>query len=296
MHASPSMPPGGMPYEVLDELYDVWCAEVTQDIPFYCRLVDALATELGRPSLDVVELGAGSGRISVALATHGHQVTAIDASARQLARLETAAAAADVAAHVHARVGDLCLLEQLIEPASADLVLAPFRTLLHVTPDRLDVLRAAFESLRPGGVLAFDVFHPTAEQIGITHGRWLHRRTAPTRGGRWRFDERARYLPEAAAEAGGLKLEVDVRCRWRRSRRGRHIPSLTLADPVDDATAELTALLELQLIPAERWRQSLLEAGFELDGCYGWFDGRALEVDDEDSIWVARRPAAAAGR
>ncbi|MEO6866765.1 MAG: class I SAM-dependent methyltransferase [Gaiellales bacterium] len=281
---------GGEAYEELDELYDVWCAEVVEDLPFYLSLASALAREMGRETLDIVELGAGSGRVTVPLAAAGHRVTAIDASPAQLDRLrERASADADAAVSpigtIHA---DMRTLDTLLPAASADLVLIPFRGMLHVTPDRAALLAAIHALLRPGGVVAFDVFHPTGEQVGATHGQWLDRRDAATTRGRWRFQERASYRPELAAEPGGLKLEVDVRCRWSARRRPTREVS-PLPDPAPGAATERATLLELQLVPAERWASALSDAGFVIDGSYGWFDGRPLAADDDDSIWVARR-------
>jgi SAM-dependent methyltransferase len=288
MRSMEPTPTGGEAYEQLDELYDAWCAEVVEDVPFYVGLAGALASDLGREQVDVVELGAGSGRITVPLAQAGHRVTAIDASSAQLARLHARMEHGGVTDRTHVIEGDMRLLDQLVPAASADLVVVPFRGMLHVTPERDAVLAAIHRTLRPGGVVAFDVFHPTPEQIELTHGRWLHRREELTRGGRWRFQERARYLPELAAEPGGLKLEVDVRCRWKPSRRGRRIDVLPLEDPAGDQR-ERTARLDLQLVTAERWAESLDRAGFTLDAVYGWFDARPIAPDDDDSIWVARR-------
>ena len=279
---------GGEAYEQLGELYDAWCAEVVEDVSFYVGLADALAASLGRASVDVVELGAGSGRMTEPLAQAGHRVTAIEISATQLERLRARVEREGVAGRVCTVEGDMRELDELAAAASADLVLVPFRGMLHVTSERDAVLAAIHRVLRPDGIVAFDVFHPSAEQVGATHGRWLHRREELTRGGRWRFQERARYLPELASEPGGLKLEVDVRCRWKRSRHRRNLEFLPFEDPPED-DRERAALLELQLVPAERWAESLAGAGFEVDGAYGWFDARPLAAGDDDSIWVARR-------
>jgi SAM-dependent methyltransferase len=280
---------GGEAYEELGELYDAWCAEVAEDVPFYVGLAGALARELGRASegLDIVELGGGSGRIGIPLAQAGHRVTAIDLAPAQLERFTAKAAAAGVETRTCTVAGDMRALGELVPAGSADLVIAPFRALLHVTPDRDEVLAAAHACLREGGALAFDVFHPSAEQVAATHDAWLHRRDEPTEHGRWRFQERATYLPDRAAEPGGLALEVDVRCRWSRTRRANR--DAAFPDPSPDAPQERATRLDLQLVPAERWAASLARTGFTIDGSYAWFDARPLGEDDDDSIWVARR-------
>ena len=71
--------PGGEPYERLGPLYDRWCAGVDHDIPFYVLACEGAAGP-------IIELGAGSGRIAVELARHGHRVIALDASPAMLAQ------------------------------------------------------------------------------------------------------------------------------------------------------------------------------------------------------------------
>lgn len=281
----------GSAYEELDELYDVWCTEVVEDIPFYVGLAGALAGALGRDRLEVLELGGGSGRVALPLAAAGHAVTAVDLSGRQLARLEQRASETGVAERVTAIRADMRELE--VAPASFDLVLAPFRCMLHVAADRTDVLGAVARAVRPGGAFAFDVFHPDAAQIASTDGRWIRRRTEPTASGRWRFDERARYSGVAGWPAAPLGMEVDVRCRWgaKLMRSRRDAPEL-LPDPEPGDPHERRTTLRLTLLSGDAWRRSLADAGLELDGAYGWFDGRPLVPGDDDLVWVARRPAA----
>lgn len=278
---------GGRAYDELDELYDLWCAGVVEDVPFYLGLAAALSGELGKGRLDVVELGAGSGRITLPLLGAGHRVTAIDASHHQLDRLADAVGEHESLRLVH---GDMRELSALVEAAHADLVIAPFRSLLHVTADRDAVLGAAHRVLRPGGALAFDVFHATPDQVQAVNGHWIHRRVQRTQRGKWRFDERATYRPAPAGDPGDESLlDVDVRCRWTPLRRPvRRLDPELPADPADDAH-ERTATLQLRLTSADAWRSSIELAGFEVDGAYGWFDARPLAPDDDDSIWVARR-------
>lgn len=270
---------GGEAYDELDELYDLWCAEVVEDIDFYQSLAAALAREQSSDSLKIIELGAGSGRITLKLAAAGHHVTAVEISPAQLRKLCTRISESGLDRQIEVVEADMRHIAALFSENSFDMMLIPFRGMLHVTKEREQIFGIARTLLRENGVLAFDVFHPTSEQIGATHGRWLHRRSEklPNAGGMWSFSERARYLPEEASEPGGIKLEVDVLCRWRPSRKFKQ-----------GQKKERRALLELQLVTADRWRQSLNRANLLIDGEYGWFDARPLEDGDDDSIWVAR--------
>ena len=47
--------------------------------------------------------------------------------------------------------------------------------------------------------------------------------------------------------------------------------------------------MRLHWAEASAWRELLAEAGFEIEGEFGWFDGRPL-ASGEDMVFVARRP------
>ena len=131
------------------------------------------------------------------------------------------------------------------------LVVIPFRTLLHMQTDadRRAALDAVHSRLREGGRFVFDVFTPGADDIADTHGRWLEREPGIFERADW--DEEAR--------------------------------TLTLRVSSDDAEAELS----LAWLPVEQWEALLAEAGFVVEGLYGWFD-RTPYAGHEDSIWVCR--------
>ena len=62
-----------MNYDPLAELYDLQYKNYRDDLPFYTRLAD----DYGGP---VLELGAGTARVSAALARAGHEVVALEPS------------------------------------------------------------------------------------------------------------------------------------------------------------------------------------------------------------------------
>jgi SAM-dependent methyltransferase len=227
-------------YDRLGPAYDAWCRSVLEDIPFY---VD-LAVRSGGP---VLELGVGSGRVAVPTALAGITVVGIDTSPAmlELARRRAAPHAVDLRL-VEADMRELPDLGRFA------LVTIPFRALLHLCSDaeRLGVLAAVRERLEPCGALAFDVFHPDAEDIAETHDRWLEREP-----GIW---ERARWDPAAR------ELELSVR------------------------TEEAEAAMPLWWLEPDDWRRLLGDAGFADVESYGWFDRRPLAPGGSDSVWVAR--------
>ena len=133
------------------------------------------------------------------------------------------------------------------------LVTCPFRSFLHLLDDDSRLRR----SLRrasccvPGGRLVFDVFAPSASDIADTHGRWLEREPGIFERADW--DSQARTL------------------------------TLSVRGEVGETSFVLAWLSN------EEWRALLEQGGFQVVGCYGWFDRRPY-AGGEDTIWVARKP------
>ena len=229
-------------YDAIARVYDPWSVGVTEDMQFY---VD-LAVEAGSP---VVELGVGTGRIAVPTAAAGMRVIGVDSSAGMLEVCREHAELAGVAHLLDLRLGDL---RDPPVPERVRLVTSPFRSFLHLRDDeqRLAALGAARNLLVPGGLLAFDVFEPSREDIESTHGRWLEREPGIFERADW--DERARTLTLSVRGAEGA---TTMRLAW---------------------------------VSPDEWRTLLERAGFAVEACYGWFDARPY-AGGEDTVWLARR-------
>jgi SAM-dependent methyltransferase len=124
--------------------HDVECGGYAADLDFWRELADA---ERG-PVLDV---GAGTGRVALHLAVHGHDVTALDRDEELLAALAGRARARDLA--VATVVADARAFQL---PRRFSLIAVPMQT-LQLLPDesaRAGFYGSAAGALAPGGLVA----------------------------------------------------------------------------------------------------------------------------------------------
>lgn len=185
------------PYDDIASFYDAWSVSVTEDVAFYLEE----ARRCGGP---VIDLGVGTGRIAIPIASDGIRVIGVDSSAGMLETCAQRAALAGV--DIDLRVGDLAtppVRERV------PLVICPFRSYLHLQThaDRARALTAAHELLLPAGRLAFDVFAPSAEDVAETHGRWLEREPGIWEQALWDLDSR-RLTLTVRGEAGETTMAL----------------------------------------------------------------------------------------
>lgn len=113
-----------------------------------------LRAELPEPPADIIDLGCGTGSLSVVVAQQGHHVTGVDLAPRMIERARVKARAAAV--EIGFQVADAS--RPPLPKASADIVLA--RHVLWMFPDRRAVLGRWAGLLRSGGRLV------------LIEGRW----------------------------------------------------------------------------------------------------------------------------
>src|SRR5713226_1122327 len=150
-------------------LYDSFIADYYDESPVVKgRLQDVVfyrdaARDFGDP---VLELGCGTGRITMALAEAGKRITGLDLSERMLERAVKKRGALRVEARerVHLVQGNMAGFDL---GEKYRLVIIPFRPLQHLLEVRqqMDCLDCVRKHLAPGGRLILDVFQTDAERM-----------------------------------------------------------------------------------------------------------------------------------
>jgi SAM-dependent methyltransferase len=130
---------------------------------------------LGDQSL-LLDAGCGSGQFAIAWALRGCRVTAIDLSSEMLERAERNAGEAGV--DIDFRLGSLAPLP--LPDASYDAVFC--RTVLHLTPEPLAVLREFRRVLRPSGRIYVSVPGALSPIYGNLWRRHLSSEVRPING------------------------------------------------------------------------------------------------------------------
>jgi len=226
-------------------LYDLEYAHRTHDVAWYRALADDVDT--------VLELGAGTGRITLPMALTGAQVTAVDLCRPMLEVL-------------HARrqnledPGDIELVQadftRLDLGRRFELVILPFNALQHVyTPDDFCALMdTVHKHLAPGGRFALDVVIPAHEVWSGRDPEARHelRTMSDPDGGKLMTWENGSYDPIAQI--------YTVRYHYQRASGARQV-----------------VRLPLRMYHPQDLLTMLQQAGLQVARKAGGFDGRPLK-------------------
>ena len=177
-----------------DKRVEQWHSHVTSAAAFEKVLAGLLDMAVPRPSDACVDLGAGTGFVTTALAPKVSSVLAVDISAAMTRSLAEHAAAASLA-NVSTEVADLSGFD--LVPASTDLIVSSYALHHLVDADKRALVARTLSWLRPGGrlVIADMMFGRGASQ---RDRQILHQKVvalaAKGPGGWWRIAKNlARY-------------------------------------------------------------------------------------------------------
>ena len=256
-HAS-ARPPGSgqIDYDSIAEIYDLYVT-VDDDVPFFLR-------EAANVSGPVLELTAGTGRLSLPLIEAGVQLTCVDSSRGMLDVLARKLKARHLSADLWC--ADVCRLDLR---TSFQLALLPFQSFMEIVGEerQRQALSAVFACLAPGGRFICTMHNPAVRRRqvdGVTRmvGRF------PTEEG---------TLVVSGVEQGGdpvvRRLQFfefygsDAQLRWKQV-----LP------------------MEFELIEHDRFESMAREAGFSVVQLFGNYDRSPFEAAQSPvMIWVLRR-------
>jgi SAM-dependent methyltransferase len=254
-------PPGARALYRDPRYYDHVYRSYRPDVAFYVR-------EAERSGGPVLELGVGTGRIAIAIASAEVDLVGVDISAGMLARARERIEKRPlrVRERIELHEGDMRSFEL---GRRFPLVIAPFNVMQHLYEDE-DVrgtLSSVRRHLKSGGVFAFDVLMPDPRALARDPARFYKCRTTihPKDGKRYDYAEAFDYD------------------------HARQIQTVTMrfTDPDDAERVFFSRLSQRQIFPREL--RTLLEtSGFEILSHDGGYDGEPLDETSLSQVVIAR--------
>ncbi|WP_458107949.1 methyltransferase domain-containing protein [Arthrobacter sp. R3-55] len=245
--------PSGMTGAQLSALYDarnVWAA----DDDFFLAFVNE------RPNSRVLDLGCGTGRMTLAVAAAGHSVVGIDPSSDSLA-----------AARMKPRADEVTWIDgtsaQIPVAHAFDVAIMTAHVAQAINDDDVwsRTLADVHRALVPGGSLAFDSRDPAARA-------WEHWTPAETR--------RRHTLPDGSMVDAWAESTVELDGRV----------ALTEHRVFNGGVPE-SEISVLAFRTEDQLRQDLATAGFTIDHIYGGWSGEDVGAGEGELIVIAHKPA-----
>jgi SAM-dependent methyltransferase len=236
----------------------------TQDVAFYRNAV----REFGDP---ILELGCGTGRITMALAQMGQRITGLDVSERMLERAakKRAALYKEERERVHLVQGDMAKFDL---GEKFRLIIIPFRPFQHLLEVRqqMDCLECARKHLRPKGRLILDVFQTDAERM---HDPVHMRETS---------------LVEYKAN-DGKKVRISERvAAFHRAEQRNDVEMIYSMEHSDGRKERLVFAWPLRYFFRYEVEHLLARCGFRVTAEYGDFDRSPIRDESPEMIFVSQ--------
>lgn len=249
--------------QALARLYDAFPFDA--DLPLYLEL----ATAQGGC---VLELACGSGRLLVPLVRAGNRVVGLDASPHMLeiAREKLADSGPDVERRAELHQGDMRGFD-LGETFDLALIAVKSFAFLTERTDQQRALGAIARHLRPGGLLALDLMHPSLD--------WLSQPDGSVR------QDLAQYLPEQDVTV--MRTETAVSTDL--SAQIRVIRSKYEVIAADGSVSVRIVEWPYRYVYRFEAEHLLERAGFEIEAIYGGYQREPFQSDSRAMVIIARR-------
>jgi len=206
--------------------HDLECGTYSADLPLWRQLADTTVPAPG--SAPILDVGAGTGRVSLDLLRRGHSMTALDVDPDLLGALRRRAGAGAIAT--------VCADARELDLAEKDfaLVLVPMQTLqlFGGSTQRRAFLARAHAHLRPGGLLACAIV-TALEPFDVAAGD----PPAPverTRTGGMLFESRARSV-RIAGQAIVIERERRIRAEHEHAKPPASVRDIVTLDRLESS-------------------------------------------------------------
>jgi SAM-dependent methyltransferase len=261
MYSKAALQAGTQAHYADPSLYDHTYRHRRKDVAFYADLCESR----GGP---VLELGCGTGRVTLPVARRGIDIVGIDPMPTMLAQAEARAQALPRAVRSHVRFVQGDLLRLRLRKRFA-LVISPFHVFMHLytREDMQHALATVRRHLQPGGLFVFDVLVPDLHLLTRDPNREYKLRDVrhPTEKKAYRYRESFEY--DAVQQVQWIHMRFEDAAAPRRS--------------------FVTPLAHSQWYPREL--ETILHYnGFDLVERYGDFDRSPLTSESLSQILVAR--------
>lgn len=265
------------PFADFAEIYELTHGDKDDDLPLYLEY----AQKMGSP---ILEIGCGTGRVTLSLAQAGFSVFGIDLSENMLkiARRKIEQYPEEVQQRIELGQQDMCELH--IPGRSFPLALMPYGEFAHVLErERQEAaLNAAYAHLRPGGLLIISMSNWDAHEERISYtgsqiARWGHSMPVTYEG--VFYDEKSQQMITRYI-ARGYDPSVQIAI---------HVYIHEITDKNGHLIARKTNVLPIRYIFRYEMELLLEKAGFEIAEIFGYYDKSEFRYDSKRMIMVARK-------
>lgn len=248
------------PYDAWAEVYDSVFSYVVDDIPFYVE-------EATRSGGTVLEVGCGTGRVSIPIAQAGIDVVGIDSSHMMLARAREKSQKAGTPnlKLLRADMRDFNISSKF------NLIVIPFRGFLSLlsVDDEIRTLMNIKRHLEPGGRLIFDIFVPDLNMM-VQEGDvpYHFRDVTDTEAGKFLVIwNQANY--DAFSQIMSIRTTIEQ------------------LDDFGRVSSKMYRDFALRYIFRWEMHHLLGLCGYDVRALYGDFERGSFQEDSTEMVWVA---------
>ncbi len=235
----------------------------TQDVAFYC----IAARKYGDP---ILELGCGTGRITLAIAEAGYRVVGLDISEKMLEHAveKRAGLRREARERVHLVQGDMTKFDLGEKFRTVVIPFRPFQHLLE-TEQQISCLNSVHKHLAPNGRLIVDFFQTDPERM-----------------------HDPRFLTESALIEydlpGGRHVALSERvAAFHRALQRNDVEMIFDVKHPDGKQERLVMAWTLRYFFRYEVEHLLARCGFRLEATYGNFDSSPLGDNSPEMVFVA---------